>query len=83
MARGFDSKSVEEQQAEYLAKRSRGTKAPVSPEEAAKHRERRSLELSLKNIASQLAGATGHRREMLERARAELERKLAGLKSQE
>jgi len=79
MARGFDSKSVEEQQAEYLAKRSRTAKAPVSAEEAAHQRERESLELSLKNVLAQLAGATGHRREMLEQARAELDKKLQAL----
>jgi hypothetical protein len=82
MARGFDSKSVEEQQAEYLAKRSRRVKEAVSAEEAARQRERESLELSLRNVVSQLAAASGRRREMLEQARVELEKRMEGLKSQ-
>jgi hypothetical protein len=82
MARGFDSKSVEEQQAEYLARRSRPMKAPVTSEEAARQRERELLELSLRNVVTQLTAASGRRREMLEQARQELEKRMEGLKSQ-
>ena len=79
MARGFDSKSVEEQQAEYVAKRSRSAKEPLSAEAAAHQRERESLLLSRKQVAAQLqlARSDAHRR-MLEAALAELDRKLGG-----
>ena len=83
MARGFDSKSVEEQQAAFAAKASakapedRPRRAPFTPEEAAKNRERELLVLSRKQVAGQLAEATSpRRREMLEQALAELDKRL-------
>ena len=77
MARGFDSKSVEEQQAEYLAKRSRPAKEAVSREDAARARARETLELSRKQVESQMKAARSEaHRKMLEAALADIERKL-------
>ncbi|HUR37268.1 MAG TPA: hypothetical protein VM009_05595 [Terriglobales bacterium] len=77
MARGFDSKSVEEQQAAFAAKASDGPREQVSPEEAARQRERNGLLLSRKQVMAQLGKATSPRhRELLERALAELDRKI-------
>lgn len=76
MARGWESKSVEAQQAEATAKSS--TPRPrLSPEEAARQREREVLQLSRQRIAQQLATVHNARhRKMLEGALAELDRKL-------
>ncbi|MEO6120243.1 MAG: hypothetical protein ABIP12_06080 [Terriglobales bacterium] len=83
MARGFDSKSVEEQQAAFAAKSAakspedRPRRAPFTSEEAAKNREREVLVLSRKQVAAQLGETTSpRRREMLEQALAELDKKL-------
>jgi hypothetical protein len=79
MARGFDSKSVEEQQAAFAAKASEGHREQLSPEEAARRREKEGLLLSRKQVVAQLERATSARhREMLEQAVAELDRKLGG-----
>jgi hypothetical protein len=82
MARGFDSKSVEEQQAAFAAKASGdGVREVITPEEAARRRERESLQLSRKQVVAQLAAATAPRhREMLEQALAELDNRLAQTK---
>ena len=80
MARGFESKSVEEQQAE--ARREPATNQRLTAEQMEGRRKRDGLLLSRKNVQSQLDSATNPtRREMLERALAELDRQLAALRS--
>jgi len=80
MARGWESKSVEQQQAEMLEQR--GTaRAPISPDEQQSKRKRESLLLSRKRLAQQLQAASNPRhRQMLEQAIAELDRQLSSFK---
>ena len=75
MARGFESKDVEYQQAEAGKARPRG--AGISPVERERADHRRSIELALAKSRADLARATSdaHRR-MLEHAIADLERQL-------
>ncbi|HUS19996.1 MAG TPA: hypothetical protein VMZ25_10125, partial [Terriglobales bacterium] len=61
MARGFDSKSVEEQQSAFAAKANAGPREQVTPEEAAQRREREVLLLSRKQVAAQLESASAAR----------------------
>ena len=80
MARGFESKSVEEQQAE--AKREPAQNQRLTPEEMEGRRKRDGLLLSRKNIQSQLNSVSNpNHRQMLEKALAELDRQLAELGS--
>jgi len=80
MARGFESKSVEEQQAE--AKRESAPRAQLTPDEIEGRRKRDGLLLSRTNIQAQLNAATHPKhREMLEGALAELDRQIAELGS--
>jgi hypothetical protein len=80
MARGFESKSVEEQQAE--AKREPAQNQRLTPEEMENRRKRDGLLLSRKNIESQLNSVSNpNHRQMLEKALAELDRQLAELGS--
>ena len=82
MARGFDSKSVEEQQAAYASKADGDGKVSLTPEEAARHRQRELLILSRKQVTAQLETATAERhRQMLEQALADLDRRIAEAKS--
>jgi hypothetical protein len=79
MARGWESKSVEQQQEERL-ERGKTPRPSVSPAEQKGNRKREGLLLSRERLAQQLKAAANPRhREMLERALAELERQLAGL----
>lgn len=75
MARGFESKDVEFQQAEAERRRPAGRAMSASEREDAARR--RSIELALTRSRSDLASATSaaHRR-MLEQAIADLERQL-------
>ena len=79
MARGWESKSVEAQQAE--ASESRAVpKTRLSPEERAKSQRREGLLLSRKHLAEQMAAAKNPRhRKMLADALAELDARLADL----
>jgi hypothetical protein len=63
MARGWESKGVEAQQADR-EQRERRTDPPATPEEAARLDRRRTLELARARAARELAGATrpAHRR---------------------
>jgi hypothetical protein len=54
MARGFESKSVESQQAEVF---DRGTRERHSPEEIARRTKRESLEMSRRRVQGELAAA--------------------------
>jgi hypothetical protein len=76
VARGWESKSVEAQQAEAndnSAKR----RPPMSAEQAARFRERESLRLSRKRVLEQLeVSQNALRRKQLEASLADLEEKL-------
>jgi hypothetical protein len=76
MARGWESKSVEEQQAEASAKSAKRPPA-MSVEEAARWREKESLRLSRQRVLQQLEATQNPRhRKMLEDSLADLEQKL-------
>jgi hypothetical protein len=77
MARGWESKSVEQQQ-EEMAEHRKAVRAPLSPAEQQRNRKRDGLLLSRERVTQQLqvAGNPRHR-QMLERAIAELDRQLA------
>lgn len=79
MARGWESKSVEEQQAQAAIDRV-SPKAALTPAERAAQREREGLLLSRQRVLQQIAAAQNHiHRSMLERALAELDARLAHL----
>ena len=79
MARGWESKSVEAQQ-EEAADKSRSGKPRLTLEEANRIRETESLRLSLRNIVDQLERSqNSQHREMLEHAKADLERRIEEL----
>ena len=81
MARGFDSKSVEEQQSESQRQKELGDKSrKKSPAEIARETARRGLQLQISRIEQQLAAATNDRhRSMLDSALADLKQQLAAL----
>ena len=72
MARGFDSKSVADQQEAALNKRPPRTDPPVDPQ-------RRKLELARVDLQRRLEGASGPYEEMLRRSLAAVEEDLARL----
>jgi hypothetical protein len=75
MARGWESKSVEAQQAE--AQEPESTRSRMSGEEAARWREKECLRLSRQRVLQQLALSSNPRhRQVLERALADLDQKL-------
>jgi hypothetical protein len=77
MARGWESKSVEQQQDEVASQRQAGE--VLTPEQIAERQRRKGIELSRQRIFGQLKVATHPRhREMLEAALADLEKKLRG-----
>ena len=76
MARGFESKDVEFQQAE--AERRQRARPILTADERAAIERRRTLELALMRAKGEMATArTGPHREMLAQAIAALERQLA------
>jgi hypothetical protein len=78
MSRGWESKSVEEQQAE--AGRPKVARERLSAEEASRRRERESLVLSRNGVVEQIrVTRNARRREMLEMALADLDLRIAGL----
>jgi hypothetical protein len=80
MARGWESKSVEQQQEEMSAGR-KTARAPLSPAEQQRNRKREGLLLSRERLTQQLQAATNPRhRQMLEQAVAELDRQLSSFK---
>ena len=80
MARGWESKSVESQQAD-AAEVNTPHKRPLSAEELSRHHEREGLLLSRKHIAVQLGNAQNPRhKQILEAALADLDAKIAALK---
>ena len=75
MARGWESKSVEQQQEEASSNAAKGPR--LTPKEIAEQQQRRGLELSRNRIAQQLEAATNPRhRQMLEAALKELDAQL-------
>lgn len=77
MARGWESKSVEQQQEEATANVARGPR--LTPEQLAEKQRRRGLELSRARIAQQLEAASNPKhRQMLEAALRDLEQQIAG-----
>jgi hypothetical protein len=79
MARGWESKSVEEQQAEAVSS-SAPSKPPLSPAQIAHRRQKQGLLLSRQHVLQQLELASNPRhREILQTALAELDTKLAQL----
>jgi hypothetical protein len=80
MARGWESKSVEQQQEERSAPRST-LRAPIPLDEQQRNRTREGLLLSRKRLAQQLQAAGNPRhRQMLEQAIAELDSQVSSLK---
>ena len=80
MARGWESKSVEEQQAE-MSERRTTVHVTLSADEQQRNRKREGLLLSRGHLAQQLQAASNPRhREMLEQAIAELDRQLSSFK---
>ena len=76
MSRGWESKSVEEQQAEATRAKEE-TKPRLTSEEAAKKREKDSLLLSRSGVLQQLQSARNARHKLLlETALADLDAKL-------
>jgi hypothetical protein len=76
MARGWESKSVEQQQAE-MAEQRKPARPPLSPEQRERDRKRQGLLLSRKRLMQQLEAATNSRhRQMLAQAIAEVDRQL-------
>jgi hypothetical protein len=78
MARGFESKDVEFQQAE--AERARTERPAMTPDERARQDRRTTLSLSLARMRADLQRATSPAyRRMAEQAIAALEAELAGI----
>ena len=81
MARGWESKSVEAQQAE-AAETTRLPKPRLTPAQAARQRELEGVRLSRKGVLQQLTAASdSRRRQMLQGALAELDRRIQALES--
>ena len=80
MARGWESKSVEQQQEEMIAQRETA-RVPLSPAQQHRNRKYAGLLLSRARLTQQLQAATNPRqRQMLEQAAAELDRQLSFFK---
>jgi len=78
MARGFESKSVEAQQEEAHRRRPAGP--PVDRKNAARQAERSTLTLARRRAEADLKGASAPaHRTMLERAIADLDRRIAAI----
>lgn len=80
MARGWESKSVEEQMEAAASARPAATGQPLDPQQAERLRRQQGLELSRQRVLQQLAGSPHPRhRRLLEQALADLEARLAHL----
>lgn len=81
MARGWESKSVEDQQMEASERRQASPRKQLTLEEAARARHQAVLVLSRKRVAAQLATASNpQQRSMLEAALADLDTQIEGSK---
>jgi hypothetical protein len=77
MARGWESKSVEQQQ-EEMSERRKTVRPPISPDEQQRNRKYEGLLLSQKRLTQQLQAAGNPRhRQILEHAIAELDSQLS------
>jgi len=75
MARGWESKSVEQQQEEASSAKTRSV--PLTPEQATREKRRQGLLLSRQRVLQQLEAASNPRhRQMLEAALADLDARL-------
>jgi hypothetical protein len=75
MARGWESKSIEQQQEEASAEKVR--RPPLTPEQIAEENRRKGLELSRQRIVQQMEAAANPKyRQMLEKALADLDNEL-------
>jgi hypothetical protein len=84
MARGWESKGVEDQQAEALERRSSASKRMLSAPEIAEQSARDALRLSRSRVIQQLETARNPAyRQTLEAALAELDHKLSSQNGQE
>jgi len=80
MARGWESKSVEQQQEESIEER-KAVRPPLSRDEQHRNRRRQGLLLSRERLTQQLQAASNPRhRQMLEQAIAELDSQLSSFK---
>jgi len=80
MARGWESKSVEQQQEERSEER-KTLRPPLSPDEQKRNRIREGLLLSRERLTQQLQAASNPRhRQLLEQAIAELDNQLSSFK---
>ena len=76
MARGFESKQVEEQQS-MAQSAATPKKEPLTPEQQARQRERANLELARTKIQNDIVASTNERhRAMLELALKDIDEKL-------
>ena len=81
MARGWESKAVEAQQAEATQK-SNESRPRLTPEAAALQREREGLELLRRRVLQQLEGTGNSRhRQLLQDSLAELDKKLKAIEA--
>ena len=79
MARGWESKNVEDQQ-EQAKMATTGTKMQNDPQEQERNRKKRGLELAMAKINTDIANARDERhKQMLESAKADLDRQLKTL----
>ncbi len=79
MARGWESKSIEAQQEDAAARQS-PDKPRLTREEADRVRQKESLRLSLTKVVKQLETSQNSRhRQLMEHAKADLERKIEAL----
>lgn len=79
MARGWESKSIEDQQAQAAEKTS-NPKPHLTPAQAARQRQKDGLLLSRKRVLQQIeTSADGRRRDMLQEALSALNQQLADL----
>jgi hypothetical protein len=77
MARGWESKSVEAQQAEAIEE-SGTPRVKLTPEAASRSRERENLRLARQRVVQQLEGSENPRyRKLLEDTLADLDQKLS------
>ena len=80
MARGWESKSVEQQQQDHSAER-QTIHAPISPEHQQRNRKRDGLHLARLHLVQELRATTNaRRRQMLEQSIAELDHQLSSFK---
>jgi hypothetical protein len=80
MARGWESKAIEEQREDPAEASSPKSRPANSPEEQERMRKRKALQLARKRTVADLASARHPRhRELLERALADLEERIRAL----